>query len=246
MATWTPDHTAGVGPRTTKRDQHHNAASGSVRYGIDGLPVPRLRGRFHQIAVTPIAVGGIALLYFDDSLLTRSALGVFTLSVVAMLTASTVYHCHVRTPDARLRARRVDHGTIFVAIAGTQTAYWLLVSPGSVAVPVIAGVWVVAGLGFRHKVLNLSTVDSTGNWLFGALGWSGVALLPWLVGHGLGVLALVTVGGLAYSVGGVMLHRRWGNPWPGVIGHHEVWHALVLVGVVLHGAGITLLTRSVS
>ncbi len=216
------------------------------RVGIDGNPVPLLRGRLHQLAAGPAAAAGTLLIVFTEGLRARLALGVFTLSVVAMLTASAFYHCHAHTPRARLWARRVDHGTIFVAIAGTQTAYWLLVGPDVVALPMVALVWIVTAAAVLYKFRRLATVDSTGNWLFGALGWSGAALLPWLAGSGLVVLGLVVLGGLAYSVGGVMLHNRWGNLWPGVVGHHEVWHALVLSGVMLHGTGIIRLSHTIS
>ncbi len=216
------------------------------RVGIDGSPVPLLRGRLHQFAAGPTAAAGLALIWYTDGFRPRLAIGVFTISVVAMLTASAIYHCHVHTPRARLWARRIDHGTIFVAIAGTQTAYWLLVGPNVVALPMLALVWGATAVAFRHKLRKLSTVDSTGNWLFGALGWSGVVLLPWLAGNGVVVLALVVLGGLAYTAGGIMLHNRWGNPWPGVVGHHEVWHALVLSGVMLHGTGIIRLSHTIS
>lgn len=216
------------------------------RVGIDGRPVPLLRGWFHQFSVLPTAASGTLLTWLSEGLKTRVAIGVFTLSIVAMLTASAVYHRHAHTPEARLYARRVDHGTIFVAIAGTQTAYWLLVGPKAVALPMVGVVWIITVVAFRHKLRNLSTVDSTGNWLFGALGWSGVVLLPWLLSSGVVVVGLVVLGGMAYSIGGILLHHRWGNPWPGVVGHHEVWHAFVLVGVVAHGAGIIRLADTIS
>ena len=185
-------------------------------------------------------------MWLSEGLRARAAIGLFTFSIVAMLTASAVYHCHAHTPEARLHARRVDHGTIFVAIAGTQTAYWLLVGPDAVAVPMVGLVWIITVVAFRHKLRNLSMVDSSGNWLFGALGWSGVVLLPWLVSSGIVVFGLVVLGGLSYSLGGVLLHHKWGNPWPGVFGHHEVWHTLVLSGVILHGAGIIVLSGAIS
>ncbi len=169
------------------------------------------------------------------------ALAVFTFSIVAMLTASTIYHCHTSSERAKLLARQIDHGTIFVAIAGTQTAYWILSAPSTVAAPIVTIVWLVTLLGFRHKLRNLTDVGSAGNWLYGALGWSGVLLIPWLLGGSLVVLTLVVAGGGAYSVGGLMLHRKAGNFWPHVFGYHETWHALVMLGVVLHGAGLVAL-----
>jgi hemolysin III len=161
-----------------------------------------------------------------------------------MLTASAVYHCHRDTPEGRLAARRVDHGMILVAIAGTQTAFWVLVGPATYTPWVVAGVWAVAAAGFWHKVRHLSTTDSTGNWLFGLLGWSGAALIPWLFLAGWPVLVLVVSGGGAYSVGGILLFRRIGDVWPDVFGYHELWHALTILGFCCHGAAIVLLTTA--
>ena len=235
MATWTNQLGTGTAPARVRS---------GVRVGIDGHPVPRLRGRLHQGAVIPTASTGVTTMWFAEGMTARASVGVFTFSIVAMLTASAVYHCHRDTPEGRLAARRVDHGTILVAIAGTQTAFWALVGP-EVAMPwIVIGVWLVAGAGFWHKVRHLSTTDSTGNWLFAALGWSGAALVPWLAVAGWPVLLLVVTGGGAYSIGGLLLFRRIGDLWPGVIGYHEVWHALTILGFCCHGAAIVLLTTT--
>ena len=235
MATWTTQLGTGTAPARVRS---------GVRVGIDGHPVPRLRGRLHQGAVIPTALTGVTTMWFADGLTARASVGVFTVSIVAMLTASAVYHCHRDTPEGRLAARRVDHGTILVAIAGTQTAFWALVGPAAVAAWIIPAVWAVTAIGFRHKVRNLTATDSTGSWLFGVLGWSGAALIPWLWAAGLPVLLLVVTGGGAYSVGGVLLFRKVGDIWPGVIGYHEVWHALTILGFGCHGAAIVLLTTT--
>lgn len=235
MATWATHLGTGTNPEPVRS---------TVRVGIDGRPVPRLRGRLHQGAVIPTSLSGVATMWLVDGMAARASVGVFTFSIVAMLTASAVYHCHRNTLEGRLAARRVDHGTILVAIAGTQTAFWVLVGPAAVAPWVVAGVWAVAGAGFWHKVRHLSAEDSTGNWLFGTLGWSGAALIPWLFVAGWPVLLLVVTGGGAYSVGGVLLFRRIGNLWPGVVGYHEVWHALTILGFCCHGAAIVILTSA--
>ena len=179
MAAWTTHLGSGNTPTRVRS---------GVRVGIDGYPVPRLRGRLHQGAVIPTAFTGVTTMWLVDGMTARASVGVFTVSIVAMLTASAVYHCHRDTPEGRLAARRVDHGTILVAIAGTQTAFWALIGPEAAVRWIVVGIWVVAAVGFRHKVTQLSTTDSTGNWLFIALGWSGAALIPWLLRAGVPVL----------------------------------------------------------
>jgi hemolysin III len=214
------------------------------RIGIDGHRVPLLRGRIHQVSVLPAVGAAVLLTATARTDVGRIAFSVFGASIVAMLSASAFYHCHADTPTTKLRARRLDHAMIFVAIAGTQTAYWLLSAPGLVAAPMVALSWTAAGLGVRHKLRHLELTSSTGSWLYGVMGWTSVLMVPFLAGSGAGVMWLVVAGGLVYSVGGCLLVGRSPDPWPGVFGYHEIWHVLVVVGAATHGAGIMVLTHT--
>ena len=101
MAAWTTHLGTGNTPKPMRS---------GVRVGIDGRPVPRLRGRLHQGAVIPTSLSGVVTMWLVDGMTARASVGVFTFSIVAMLTASAVYHCHCDTREGRLAARRVDHG----------------------------------------------------------------------------------------------------------------------------------------
>jgi hemolysin III len=214
------------------------------RIGLDGARVPLLRGRLHQISVLPALVATALLTITAETGLGRVATSVFGVSIFAMLSASAFYHCHADTPATKLRARRLDHAMIFVAIAGTQTAYWLLSAPPGLALAMVAMSWIAAALGVRHKLHNLELASNTGSWLYGVMGWTSVLMLPFLIEARAGVLWLVVAGGFVYSVGGSLLIGRSPDPWPGVFGYHEIWHVLVVVGVASHGAGIVLLTHT--
>jgi hemolysin III len=81
--------------------------------------------------------------------------------------------------------------------------------------------------------------------LYLGLGWISVLLLPQLVGSlGLAKVSLAMVGGLFYTVGVVVLIRRWPDPLPTVFGYHEVWHAFTVAAVACHYAFIWLLATS--
>lgn len=217
------------------------------RVGLDGLPVPRLRGRLHQGAVLPVAGVGLVLTVRASSTVATVAIAIFTMSVVAMLIASAAYHCHSGSPERKLVARRLDHAMIFVAIAGTQTAYWLVSAPGPTAAIATVAVWAVAAGGIHYKLNYLTLSRSMGSWLYAALGWTGVAIIPYLVDTGDATAFLAVLGGgLLYSGGGVILIRRRLDPWPGVIGYHEVWHAMVVLAVVVHGFGLVRLADTVT
>jgi hemolysin III len=42
------------------------------------------------------------------------------------------------------------------------------------------------------------------------------------------------VGGGLYTIGAVIYSAKWPNPFPRVLGFHEVFHALVVGAVVVH------------
>jgi hemolysin III len=41
-------------------------------------------------------------------------------------------------------------------------------------------------------------------------------------------------GGVAYTVGAMLILFRWPIFIPGVVGYHELWHLAVLIGISLH------------
>jgi len=215
----------------------------STRIGLDGTPVPVLRGRLHQVSVLPASIAGTALVLLSPGILLRIAAAIFAASILAMLSASAFYHCHAHTWTVKLRARQVDHSMIFVAIAGSESAFWLAGAPQAAAIPASVLIWVIAAAGIRHKLAHLTLTGTTGSWLYGALGWASVMLMPFLMAAGdWAVIGLVVVGGLTYSMGSRLLVAQAPNPVPGVFGYHEVWHVLVVGGVIMHGLALATLT----
>jgi len=135
--------------------------------------------------------------------------------------------------------RRLDHSMIFVLIAGTYTPIALLALNGTLGRVVLVVVWAGAVAGI---VFKLAWIDAP-KWLFAAvylaLGWVAIATigqLPEAVGW-LG-LAGLAVGGVLYTVGAIIYARGRPNPFPGVFGYHEVFHALVIAAASIHYAVI--------
>lgn len=57
---------------------------------------------------------------------------------------------------------------------------------------------------------------------------------------GVAVIVLLAVGGVFYTLGGVLFALRWPEPWPGVFGHHEVFHACTAIAAMLHYIAVWL------
>ena len=111
----------------------------------------------------------------------------------------------------------------------------------SAAIAVLVAVWTGALFGVALQ----TAWTSAPRWLsapcYIALGWVAVFVFPQLL-HNAGIAAfvLIAVGGLIYTVGGVVYAVKRPNPWPGVFGFHEVFHLCTLVAAACHYIAIWL------
>lgn len=130
---------------------------------------------------------------------------------------------------------------IFVFIAGTYTPFAMLAMTPRTGNIVLAVVWIGAVAGVTLKLAWPHAPRWVGVPLYIALGWVAVFVLPEIMHQaGVAALVLVIVGGLLYTVGAVFYGTRWPNPWPGVFGYHEVFHAATVVAALCHYIAIFL------
>ena len=191
---------------------------------------PRLRGVFHQWAFCVAVAAGLVLVAVADGWLPRFAAWIYATALAAMFGASALYHRYpFKTAARQVWARRLDHSTIFLFIAGTYTPFALLAFGGTIRWLVLIAVWLGAALGL---VLNVVWLDAP-RWVsavaYLSVGWVGVVTVPQLfAGVGLPGSILVIVGGLLYTLGAVVYAVHWPNPFPAVFGFHEIFHVLVV------------------
>jgi channel protein (hemolysin III family) len=79
---------------------------------------PALRGVLHQHAAFAAIAAGALLIAAASSPEAKLACGVYVASLVALFSASAVYHVPMWSPAVRALLRRVDHASIYVLIAG--------------------------------------------------------------------------------------------------------------------------------
>jgi hemolysin III len=71
--------------------------------------------------------------------------------------------------------------------------------------------------------------------LYVVVGWIIVFFIPALIeGAGAGVVVLVTVGGVLYTIGAIVYATKWPNPSPRRYGFHEVFHSLTIAAFAAH------------
>ncbi len=180
-------------------------------------------------------------------LLTRSALlgdiwrtvslAIYGVSMICLYTASALYH-YLNVPVAgRLALRKLDHCSISLLIAGSYTPICLTVlrEQGAWGWSVFGVVWAMA---LASCCLSLVWINSP-RWLTSGvyllMGWVAVfALYPLSkVLPAEGFLWLV-LGGLLYTVGGVLYAVKWPGRNNPRFGCHEVFHLFILAGSLCH------------
>lgn len=199
---------------------------------------PRLRGVFHQVAAFMFVALAVPLVWSAESGKARLAAAIFAACVVLCFGTSALYHRPTWQPRARSWLARADHAGVYLLIAGTYTPFGLLVMSRNWAIPVLTIVWTGSLAAILLKLFRptLSKKISAGIGL--ALGWVAVAAISQLLKLPVPGLVLLLVGGLAYSVGAVVYALRRPDPFPRVLGYHEVFHLLTLVAVGCQYAAI--------
>ncbi len=197
-----------------------------------------MRGLLHLYGV--IVAAGCAIALVLAAAITRGgaatvATAIYGFSVCLCFGTSALYHRRVWGPRGYAFMRRADHAAIFLLIAGTYTPFAVLLLPTDSARSLLTVVWSGALAGV---VLQLAWPNAP-RWLsvpiYIALGWTAVWYLPDMIEHSsITLLALVTAGGVAYSVGALFYALKRPNPIPHLFGHHELFHACTLLAALCH------------
>ncbi len=226
-----------MGDGQTFRQSHHAERALT-------LPRPRWRGRSHKAAALIAVPAGIWLTATAPAGTPRLACAVFSLGVLVMFSASSLYHWKPWSPHTTEVLLRVDHSGIYVVIATTFTAFALLGLPASAARIAIWVVWSAVVVGLVTEWLPFASPKGLNNGIYLALGWGSIVTLPMLLDIA-GVLAVVLLlaGGLLYTIGVFVVGRQSPDPNPEVFGYHEIWHLLVIGATSLHWADIAFVLR---
>lgn len=192
-------------------------------------------GWLHGIAlgVFTLAVGvGLGLAIWQGGLGMASAVAVYAVCVIAMISFSMAYNL---TEDAKRKAllRRFDHAAIFLMIAGTYTPFTALRFDGSWAIGMTSAVWVLALIGAAGKLFLPGISKRIWIVFYVALGWMVVAALgPMLEGVPLAGLILLAIGGGLYTIG-VPFYI-----WERLPFRRAIWHGFVMAAAGVHYAAV--------
>ena len=160
---------------------------------------------------------------------------IFGSSMILLYTVSATYHSVISTDKVITAFRRLDHSMIFILIAGSYAPFCLIGlgnKTGKIFFTVMIFV-AIAGVVFKMCWFNCPRWLQTA--LYIAMGWSAVFVIkPLSQSLSLAPILWLVVGGVLYTIGGVLYGLKPKKLQFGMFGFHEIFHIFIILGSLSH------------
>ena len=158
---------------------------------------------------------------------------VFGISLVALYSASAIYHYSNGSKHKILVLRKLDHSMIYVLIAGSYTPILLKFMAQREGLIFVSVMWLCAAVGVVSKLCWFNAPRWLQTVLYIAMGWAvlfDISIFKEMSGIALFLLA---AGGISYTIGGIIYIVK--KPNVSVkFGFHELFHIFILIGSAFH------------
>ncbi|MBQ3009670.1 MAG: hemolysin III family protein [Oscillospiraceae bacterium] len=160
------------------------------------------------------------------------SLSIFMLSMVLLYGASTAYHTFSLTEKGCRTLKKLDHTMIFYLIAGSYTPVCVVALQNY---RLLALVWALAVAGTVFKLCWVCCPKWVSSVIYIAMGWSCLTAMPQIIAalDKWGFFWLL-LGGIFYTVGGVLYALKPKCLEGKRFGIHEFFHVFVMAGSVCH------------
>lgn len=166
---------------------------------------------------------------------------IFGISMILLYSASATYHMVIAKDQAISFLRRLDHSMIFVLIAGTYAPFCLIGLKGVTGWAFFSVIAVAAVLGVLFKMIWFHSPRWLSTAIYIAMGWMIVFAIPPLSGtvSATGIFLLI-LGGIFYTIGGVIYGIKPKFLQSKYMGYHEIFHIFILIGSLAHFLSVFL------
>ncbi len=160
---------------------------------------------------------------------------VYGISMILLFSFSTLYHWLPLEGKKLEVFRKIDHIMIFVFIAASYTPLSLTILKGTLGNVMIITVWTITIAGFFMKLFWLNAPRYLYTAIYLLMGWVFVfAFYPLFSALSFEGIMWFIVGGIFYTWGAIIYAKKRPDPFPGILGFHEIFHVFILLGVFSH------------
>ncbi|MBT2654869.1 hemolysin III family protein [Bacillus sp. ISL-18] len=170
-----------------------------------------------------------------------TAVIIFGVSMILLYSASATYHMVMARDKVIAFLRRLDHSMIFVLIAGTYTPFCFISLNGKTGAMLFSIISAVAISGVVFKMVWFACPRWISTTLYIAMGWMIVFVFSPLTGslNPVGLFLLI-LGGIFYTIGGVIYGAKPKFLETKYLGFHEIFHIFILFGTLSHFLSVYL------
>lgn len=187
-----------------------------------------------------LALLGTVLLLVKAALLhlgamSITAFAIYGASMIGLYTASTLYHCINTKVSGRLALRKFDHASIYALIAGTYTPVCLVALKGAWGWSLFGVIWGLAVAGVVLSIVWIGAPRILTSVIYISMGWLAlIAFYPLMQVLPPSGFFFLLLGGVLYTVGGILYAlKRPGRNNP-KFGCHEIFHVFIILGSMAH------------
>ncbi|MCM3726183.1 hemolysin III family protein [Neobacillus cucumis] len=202
-----------------------------IREPINGLT---------HLAGAVLSFVGLLMMVIKASMTTPTPIAItaviiFGVSMILLYSASATYHMVIARDKVIAFLRRLDHSMIFVLIAGTYTPFCFISLNGKTGAILFSIISAVAISGVVFKMVWFSCPRWISTALYIAMGWMIVFVFSPLTGslNSIGLFLLI-LGGIFYTIGGVIYGAKPKFLETKYLGFHEIFHIFILLGTLSH------------
>jgi hemolysin III len=170
-----------------------------------------------------------------------AAVMIFGISMILLYSASATYHMVMGKDKVIAFLRRLDHSMIFVLIAGSYTPFCLISLNGITGWVLFSIVTLIALCGIAFKMIWFDCPRWLSTVLYILMGWMVIFVVsPLSVTLHLNGLLLLILGGIFYTIGGVIYGIKPKFLKLKYMGYHEIFHVFILLGSLAHFLSVYL------
>lgn len=202
-----------------------------IREPINGLT---------HLAGAILSFVGLLAMVIKASITTASPLVItsviiFGLSMILLYSASATYHMVIAKDRVIAFLRRLDHSMIFVLIAGSYTPFCLISLKGVTGWVIFSIVTAIAVMGVLFKMIWFNCPRWLSTTLYVVVGWIIIfAFSPLSDTLSNSGILLLLLGGVLYTIGGIIYAVKPKFLEFDHFGFHEIFHIFIMLGSMSH------------
>jgi len=208
-------------------------------YGMDKYFREPINGLTHLIGAILSLFALVAMIskvcIMGESGVVLGSVIFFGVSMILLYGASATYHSVIANERVIKWLKRLDHSMIFVLIAGSYAPFCLVALHGKIGMKLFLAVTICAIIGIVFKLCWVTCPKWLISTMYIGIGWFAIfAIYPMSQVLALPALILLILGGVMYTIGGVIYALKSKKIKIGKFENHEIFHIFIMIGTLCH------------